>query len=95
MCLKIFEEKAVSHPEIDFRLSINNELRKVYFKEKLIDRVQSVYGEIIEHNKFGKIEAEYENVKMKIFFAPPHFSRKDRRNIKYLSTEDPLKKKFI
>ncbi|AHH10371.1 DNA mismatch repair endonuclease MutL [Borrelia coriaceae] len=82
MCLKVFEEKAVTHPGIDFKLSINNTLRKVYFKESLTDRVQSVYGEIIENNKFGKIETEYENVQMKIFFAPPNFSRKDRRNIK-------------
>ncbi|UER67405.1 DNA mismatch repair endonuclease MutL [Borrelia sp. BU AG58] len=95
MCLKVFEEKAVAHPEIDFRLSINNELKKVYFKEKLIDRVQSVYGEMIEHNKFGKIEAEYENVKMKIFFAPPNFSRKDRRNIKIFVNRRPVEEKKL
>ncbi|WKC57787.1 DNA mismatch repair endonuclease MutL [Borrelia sp. P9F1] len=95
MCLKVFEEKAVSHPKIDFRLSINNELKKVYFKEKLIDRVQSVYGEIIEHNKFGKIEAEYENVKMKFFFAPPNFSRKDRRNIKIFVNRRPVEEKNL
>ncbi|UGQ17017.1 DNA mismatch repair endonuclease MutL [Borrelia sp. RT1S] len=95
MCLKVFEEKSVAHPKIDFRLSINNELKKVYFKEKLIDRVQSVYGEIIEHNKFGKIEAEYENVKIKIFFAPPNFSRKDRRNIKIFVNRRPVEEKNL
>ncbi len=95
MCLKVFEDKAVAHPEIDFKLSINNELRKVYFKERLIDRVQSVYGEVIENNKFGKIEAEYEHVKMKIFFAPPNFSRKDRRNIKIFVNKRPVEEKTL
>ncbi|UPA17725.1 DNA mismatch repair endonuclease MutL [Borrelia puertoricensis] len=90
MCLKVFEEKAVTHPGIDFKLSLNNELRKVYFKESLINRVQSVYGEIIENNKFGKIETEYENVQMKIFFAPPNFSRRDRRNIKIFLNRRPV-----
>ncbi|BDU63111.1 DNA mismatch repair protein MutL [Candidatus Borrelia fainii] len=90
MCLKVFEEKAVTHPGIDFKLSLNNELRKVYFKESLINRVQSVYGEIIENNKFGKIETEYENVQMNIFFAPPNFSRKDRRNIKIFLNRRPV-----
>ncbi|BCR21646.1 DNA mismatch repair endonuclease MutL [Borrelia sp. HM] len=95
MCIKVFEEKAVTHPNIDFKLSINNELRKVYFKESLIDRVQSVYGEMIENNKFGKVTAEYENVKMKIFFAPPNFSRNDRRNIKIFINRRPIEEKSI
>ncbi|QMU99014.1 DNA mismatch repair endonuclease MutL [Borrelia sp. A-FGy1] len=95
MCLKVFEEKAVTHPEIDFRLSINHELRKVYFKEKLIDRVQSVYGETIKYNKFRKIEAEYENVKIKIFFASPNFSRKDRRNIKIFVNRRSIEEKNL
>ncbi|QFP42103.1 DNA mismatch repair endonuclease MutL [Borrelia miyamotoi] len=95
MCIKVFEEKAVTHPNIDFKLSINNELRKVYFKESLIDRVQSVYGEIIENNKFGKIEAKYESVKMQIFFAPPNFSRKDRRNIKIFVNRRPVEEKSL
>ncbi|WP_024654052.1 DNA mismatch repair endonuclease MutL [Borrelia persica] len=95
MCLKVFEEKAVTHPGIDFKLSINNELKKVYFKESLTDRVQSVYGEIIENNKFGKIEAEYEHVKMKIFFAPPTFSKKDRRNIKIFVNRRPVEEKTL
>ncbi|AAX16727.1 DNA mismatch repair endonuclease MutL [Borrelia hermsii] len=95
MCLKVFEEKAVTHPGIDFKLNINNELRKVYFKESLIDRVQSVYGEIIDNNKFGKIEAEYENIQMKIFFAPPNFSRKDKRNIKIFVNRRPVEEKNL
>ncbi|AHH08173.1 DNA mismatch repair endonuclease MutL [Borrelia anserina] len=95
MCLKVFEEKAVTHPNINFKLSINNELRKVYFKESLKDRVQSVYGEIIENNKFGKIEAEYENVKMKIFLSPPNFSRKDRRNIKIFINRRPVEERNL
>ena len=95
MCIKVFEEKAVTHPHIDFKLSINNELRKVYFKESLIDRVQSVYGEIIENNKFGKSTAEYENVKMQIFFAPPNFSRNDRRNIKIFINRRPIEEKSL
>ncbi|BCR19166.1 DNA mismatch repair protein MutL [Borrelia miyamotoi] len=95
MCIKVFEEKAVTHPNIDFKLSINNELRKVYFKESLIDRVQSVYGEIIENNKFGKIEAEYESIEMQIFFAPPNFSRKDRRNIKIFVNRRPVEEKSL
>ncbi|AGT27206.1 DNA mismatch repair endonuclease MutL [Borrelia miyamotoi] len=95
MCIKVFEEKAVTHPNIDFKLSINNELRKVYFKESLIDRVQSVYGEIIENNKFGKIESEYESAKMQIFFAPPNFSRKDRRNIKIFVNRRPVEEKSL
>ncbi|ACH93165.1 DNA mismatch repair endonuclease MutL [Borrelia duttonii] len=95
MCLKVFEEKAVTHPGIDFKLSVNKELKKVYFKESLADRVQSVYGEIIENNKFGKIEAEYDHVKMKIFFAPPNFSRKDRRNIKIFVNRRPIEEKSL
>ncbi|AFI30991.1 DNA mismatch repair endonuclease MutL [Borrelia crocidurae] len=95
MCLKVFEEKAVTHPGIDFKLSVNKELKKVYFKESLADRVQSVYGEIIENNKFGKIEAEYDHVKMKIFFAPPNFSRKDRRNIKIFVNRRPVEEKSL
>ncbi|ASQ29018.1 DNA mismatch repair protein MutL [Borrelia miyamotoi] len=95
MCIKVFEEKAVTHPNIDFKLSINNELRKVYFKESLINRVQSVYGEIIENNKFGKIESEYESAKMQIFFAPPNFSRKDRRNIKIFVNRRPVEEKSL
>ncbi|AHH06278.1 DNA mismatch repair protein mutL [Borrelia crocidurae DOU] len=95
MCLKVFEEKAVTHPGIDFKLSVNKELKKVYFKESLADRVQSVYGEIIENNKFGKIKAEYDHVKMKIFFAPPNFSRKDRRNIKIFVNRRPVEEKSL
>ncbi|WP_024655584.1 DNA mismatch repair endonuclease MutL [Borrelia hispanica] len=95
MCLKVFEEKAVTHPGIDFKLSINKELKKVYFKDSLANRVQSVYGEIIENNKFGKIEAEYEHVKMKIFFAPPNFARKDKRNIKIFVNRRPVEEKNL
>ncbi|AJA90042.1 DNA mismatch repair protein MutL [Borreliella chilensis] len=82
MCLKVLEEKIITHPEINFEINLNQKLRKIYFKESLIDRVQNVYGHVIENNKFKVLKKEYENIKIEIFLASDNFSKKSKRNIK-------------
>ncbi len=88
MCLKVLEEKIITHPEINFEINLNQKLRKIYFKESLIDRVQNVYGNVIENNKFKVLKKEHENIKIEIFLAPANFSKKSKRPL--MST---LKKK--
>ncbi|QFI14351.1 DNA mismatch repair endonuclease MutL [Borrelia sp. CA_690] len=82
MCLKVLEEKIITHPEINFEINLNQKLRKIYFKESLIDRVQNVYGNVIENNKFRVLKKEHDNIKIKIFLAPENFSKKNKRHIK-------------
>lgn len=82
MCLKVLEEKIITHPEINFEINLNQKLRKIYFKESLIDRVQNVYGNVIENNKFKVLKKEHENIKIELFLAPANFSKKSKRHIK-------------
>lgn len=60
---KSFRRKIITHPEINFEINLNQKLRKIYFKESLIDRVQNVYGNVIENNKFRVLKKEHDNIK--------------------------------
>ncbi len=94
MCLKVLEEKIITHPEINFEINLNQKLRKIYFKESLIDRVQNVYGNVIENNKFKVLKKEHENIKIELFLAPANFSKKVKDILKHLLTEDLSIKKI-
>nr|WP_267506262.1 DNA mismatch repair endonuclease MutL [Borreliella afzelii] len=95
MCLKVLEEKIITHPEINFEINLNQKLRKIYFKESLIDRVQSVYGNVIENNKFKVLKKEHENIKIEIFLAPANFSKKSKRHIKTFVNRRPIDQKDL
>ncbi|WNY66588.1 DNA mismatch repair endonuclease MutL [Borreliella lusitaniae] len=95
MCLKVLEEKIITHPEINFEINLNQKLRKIYFKESLIDRVQNVYGNVIENNKFKILKKEYENIKIEIFLAPANFSKKSKRYIKTFVNRRPIDHKDL
>ncbi|WP_151059887.1 DNA mismatch repair endonuclease MutL [Borreliella turdi] len=95
MCLKVLEEKIITHPEINFEINLNQKLRKIYFKESLIDRVQNVYGSVIENNKFKVLKKEHENIKIEIFLAPANFSKKSKRHIKTFVNRRPIDQKDL
>lgn len=95
MCLKVLEEKIITHPEINFEINLNQKLRKIYFKESLIDRVQNVYGNVIENNKFKVLKKEHENIKIEIFLAPANFSKKSKRHIKTFVNRRPIDQKDL
>ncbi|WKC77783.1 DNA mismatch repair endonuclease MutL [Borreliella turdi] len=95
MCLKVLEEKIITHPEINFEINLNQKLRKIYFKESLIDRVQNVYGSVIENNKFKVLKKEHENIKTEIFLAPANFSKKSKRHIKTFVNRRPIDQKDL
>ncbi|WKC78700.1 DNA mismatch repair endonuclease MutL [Borreliella turdi] len=95
MCLKVLEEKIITHPEINFEINLNQKLRKIYFKESLIDRVQNVYGSVIENNKFKVLKKEHENTKIEIFLAPANFSKKSKRHIKTFVNRRPIDQKDL
>nr|WP_267509020.1 DNA mismatch repair endonuclease MutL [Borreliella garinii] len=95
MCLKVLEEKIITHPEINFEINLNQKLRKIYFKESLIDRVQNVYGNVIENNKFKVLKKEHENIKIELFLAPANFSKKSKRNIKTFVNRRPIDQKDL
>ncbi|WKC87900.1 DNA mismatch repair endonuclease MutL [Borreliella japonica] len=95
MCLKVLEEKIITHPEINFEINLNQKLRKIYFKESLIDRVQNVYGNVIENNKFKVLKKEHENIKIEIFLAPDNFSKKSKRYIKTFVNRRPIDQKDL
>lgn len=91
---KSFRRKIITHPEINFEINLNQKLRKIYFKESLIDRVQNVYGNVIENNKFKVLKKEHENIKIELFLAPANFSKKVKDILKHLLTEDLSIKKI-
>lgn len=95
MCLKVLEEKIITHPEINFEINLNQKLRKIYFKESLIDRVQNVYGNVIENNKFKVLKKEHENIKIELFLAPANFSKKSKRHIKTFINRRPIDQKDL
>ncbi|WKC75039.1 DNA mismatch repair endonuclease MutL [Borreliella yangtzensis] len=95
MCLKVLEEKIITHPEINFEINLNQKLRKIYFKESLIDRVQNVYGNVIDNNKFRILKKEHENIKLEIFLAPANFSKKSKRHIKTFVNRRPIDHKDL
>nr|WP_267917940.1 DNA mismatch repair endonuclease MutL [Borreliella garinii] len=95
MCLKVLEEKIITHPEINFEINLNQKLRKIYFKESLIDRVQNVYGNVIENNKFKVLKKEHENIKIELFLAPANFSKKSKRHIKTFVNRRPIDQKDL
>lgn len=95
MCLKVLEEKIITHPEINFEINLNQKLRKIYFKESLIDRVQNVYGNVIENNKFKVLKKEHENIKIELFLAPANFSKKSKRYIKTFVNRRPIDQKDL
>nr|WP_267916157.1 DNA mismatch repair endonuclease MutL [Borreliella garinii] len=95
MCLKVLEEKIITHPEINFEINLNQKLRKIYFKESLIDRVQNVYGSVIENNKFKVLKKEHENIKIELFLAPSNFSKKSKRHIKTFVNRRPIDQKDL
>lgn len=95
MCLKVLEEKIITHPEINFEINLNQKLRKIYFKESLIDRVQNVYGNVIENNKFKVLKKEHENIKIELFLAPSNFSKKSKRHIKTFVNRRPIDQKDL
>ncbi len=95
MCLKVLEEKIITHPEINFEINLNQKLRKIYFKESLIDRVQNVYGNVIENNKFRVLKKEHDNIKIEIFLAPDNFSKKSKRHIKTFVNRRPIDQKDL
>ncbi|WP_215537009.1 DNA mismatch repair endonuclease MutL [Borreliella bavariensis] len=95
MCLKVLEEKIITHPEINFEINLNQKLRKIYFKESLIDRVQNVYGNVIENNKFKVLKKEHENIKIELFLAPANFSKKSKRCIKTFVNRRPIDQKDL
>ncbi|WP_301409625.1 DNA mismatch repair endonuclease MutL [Borreliella tanukii] len=95
MCLKVLEEKIITHPEINFEINLNQKLRKIYFKESLIDRVQNVYGNVIDNNKFKVLKKEHENIKLEIFLAPANFSKKSKRHIKTFVNRRPIDQKDL
>ncbi|WP_210368720.1 DNA mismatch repair endonuclease MutL [Borreliella garinii] len=95
MCLKVLEEKIITHPEINFEINLNQKLRKIYFKESLIDRVQNVYGNVIENNKFRVLKKEHENIKIELFLAPANFSKKSKRYIKTFVNRRPIDQKDL
>ncbi len=95
MCLKVLEEKIITHPEINFEINLNKKLRKIYFKESLIDRVQNVYGNVIDNNKFRILKKEHENIKLEIFLAPANFSKKSKRHIKTFVNRRPIDQKDL
>ncbi|WP_210361592.1 DNA mismatch repair endonuclease MutL [Borreliella valaisiana] len=95
MCLKVLEEKIITHPEINFEINLNQKLRKIYFKESLIDRVQNVYGNVIDNNKFRILKKEHENIKLEIFLAPANFSKKSKRHIKTFVNRRPIDQKDL
>lgn len=95
MCLKVLEEKIITHPEINFEINLNQKLRKIYFKESLIDRVQNVYGNVIENNKFKVLKKEHENIKIELFLAPYNFSKKSKRHIKTFVNRRPIDQKDL
>ncbi|MCD2419577.1 DNA mismatch repair endonuclease MutL, partial [Borreliella burgdorferi] len=95
MCLKVLEEKIITHPEINFEINLNQKLRKIYFKESLIDRVQNVYGNVIENNKFRVLKKEHDNIKIEIFLAPDKFSKKSKRHIKTFVNRRPIDQKDL
>ncbi|WP_324280488.1 DNA mismatch repair endonuclease MutL [Borreliella garinii] len=95
MCLKVLEEKIITHPEINFEINLNQKLRKIYFKESLIDRVQNVYGNVIENNKFKVLKKEHGNIKIELFLAPANFSKKSKRHIKTFVNRRPIDQKDL
>nr|WP_267916399.1 DNA mismatch repair endonuclease MutL [Borreliella garinii] len=95
MCLKVLEEKIITHPEINFEINLNQKLRKIYFKESLIDRVQNVYGNVIENNKFKVLKKEHENIKIELFLAPANFYKKSKRYIKTFVNRRPIDQKDL
>ncbi|AEW68550.1 MutL [Borreliella garinii BgVir] len=95
MCLKVLEEKIITNPEINFEINLNQKLRKIYFKESLIDRVQNVYGNVIENNKFKVLKKEHENIKIELFLAPANFSKKSKRHIKTFVNRRPIDQKDL
>ena len=80
-CRIIFLEKALPHPDINFRLFVDKQLKLFLPASGLLERISHAYKSQLSNNLLNEYEDSFTNFSIRAVLGDPTYSRRDRRMI--------------
>ncbi|MEM5947997.1 DNA mismatch repair endonuclease MutL [Spirochaetia bacterium 38H-sp] len=81
MCKKVFLEKALSFPDISFKLIKNGNMEVFLPQSDMTERIATAYPTIFTKSRIRTLEEKSGNISIKAVLLSPSFPQRDRRNI--------------
>lgn len=79
LCRAVFIDRAAAHPDIGFRLFIDNEMKLSLPVAEALDRIALAYGQLLDPRMLGNARVESGSFAVTMIAGRPELRRRDRK----------------